>query len=306
VLPRLVATGHLNDLELDFVRKDGSILTALVNSLAIFDSAGRFVMARSSVIDISARKALEEERERQRERLASLSGRLVSVQEDERRRLSGELHDRTSPNLAALDVSLRTLARCLPLNGDGKAATLLDDAMAMLADTNESLREVCADLRPPVLDFAGLLPALQSYGQQFRRRCGIDVDVQWQGESARLDPQVESTLFRIAQEAFANCAKHAGATRVNVSIRTTASAVTMAIEDDGKGFAANDADGSRSGAGPGIVSMRERTQFLGGSLQVESVPGAGTRVSAVIPVVGGRVRASAPDFRAIALRTDLA
>lgn len=297
--PRMKELGYVRDLELDFVRRDGSILPALVNATAIHGPDGRFIMTRSTIIDMTARRAMEQERERQAAHLAALSRRLVSVQEDERRQLSAELHDRSSPNLAALDITLRTLTSHLPPTDDGEAVMLLADAAALLADTNDSIRQVCADLRPPVLDYAGLLPALQSYAQQYAGRTGLAVEMDCSGQPIRFDPHLESTLFRIAQEALTNCAKHAGAGHVCIGLGVGEEQVSMTIADDGTGFA-TDAVGAMS-PGLGLLSMRERAEFVGGSFCIESSPGRGTRVTVNIPFSPGppwvseRSRQSDPD-----------
>jgi len=282
--------GFARDLELEFIRRDGSVLPTLINVTAIYAPDGRFVMTRSVVLNVSERRALEKERERQAADLAELSHRLMSVQEDERRRLSAELHDRTSPNLAALDMNLRSLARRLPASLDGEAAMLLDDATALLADTADSIREVCADLRPPILDYAGLLPALQSYALQYSGRTGIAVELDSPSPSAmRFAPEVESTLFRIAQEALTNCAKHADADQVHIRFEVRDRQVAMEVVDDGNGFVPYTLAGGGT-PGLGLLSMRERARFAGGEVQVDSQPGRGTRLLVTIPTVTEPVR----------------
>lgn len=287
--PIMRRLGFARDLELDFVRRDGSILPTLINATAIYAPDGSFVMTRSMVLNMSERKAMEKERERQAADLAELSHRLMSVQEDERRRLSAELHDRTSPNLAALDINLRSLAKCLPAALDGEAAMLLDDATALLADTADSIREVCADLRPPILDYAGLLSALQSYALQYSGRTGIAVDLVSPSQAMRFAPEVESTLFRIAQEALTNCAKHAHADNVRIRFDVGDRRIGMEITDDGIGFVPR-ALAKGSAPGLGLLSMRERARFAGGEFQVDSRPGSGTRLYVSIPIVSDRVR----------------
>ncbi len=289
--PVMRRLGYVRDMELDFVCRDGSILPSLINATAIYAPDGSFVMNRSMMLNLTERKAMEKERERQAANLAELSHRLISVQEDERRRLSAELHDRTSPNLAALDINLRSLARRLPPGLNGEAAMLLDDATALLADTADSIRDVCADLRPPILDYAGLLPALQSYAHQFSIRTGIAVEVDCPEQPMRFAPEVESTLFRIAQEALTNCAKHAEAGQVSIRFEVRDHQVCMEITDDGIGFATHAVGEEGAAPGLGLLSMRERAQFAGGSLGVDSRPGRGTHLCVRIPVPHDSARA---------------
>ena len=243
--------------------------------------------------DVNECKCLKHEGQCQAVRLAELSHRLMSLQERERRLLSAELHDRTSANLAALEINLRSLAKCLPPGTDGDAVMLLDDAKALLTDTANSLRDVCADLRPPVLDYAGLSPALQSYAHQFSIRTGIAVAVAVDCPLVPgLAPEVESTLFRIVQEALSNCSKHADASQVSIVLTTDNEQIRLEVADDGNGFTSATALGEAT-AGLGLLAMSERAQFVGGSLRVDSCLGQGTRLFVTIPAAAAACQASA-------------
>lgn len=165
--------GALQDRELDYVRKDGTLLPVLLTTTATFDAHGRFSGSRTVVTDNSVRKQLERERTTHSARLADLSRHMVDVQENERRKLAGELHDRASPNLAALQLTLSNIARALPPPVLVELQPLLEDAQALLLDTTTGIRDICTDLRPATLDYAGLIPALHDYAQQFGRRTGI-------------------------------------------------------------------------------------------------------------------------------------
>jgi PAS domain S-box-containing protein len=282
--PMLIERGYVRDLELDFIRRDGSVLPVLINATAIYDADGRFVMTRTMVLNMTDRKTMEQERQRQALRLTDLSHRLISVQEDERRRLSTELHDRTSPNLAALDINLRSLTKKLRSKVTPDTAALLEDASALLAVTAEDVRAICAELRPPVLDYAGLVPALESYALQYSTRIGIAVTVTCQSLASRLDRELEATLYRIVQEALTNCAKHAQARQVHIGLELSDHCVDLAIVDDGIGFATDGVGQTANSSGLGLLSMRERAQFGGGSLQIQSSPGQGTRLSVRMPL----------------------
>ncbi|BAL23974.1 CheR family methyltransferase [Azoarcus sp. KH32C] len=220
--------------------------------------------------------------EEARRRIETLSRRLIAVQEMERRRLSTELHDRTSPNLAAMEIILKSLAPAMPPGLDGSVAHLFDDLTALLQDTTASIREICADLRPPVLDHAGLLPALESYAQQFTERTGVEVSVTSDNSPIRLNAEHQSLLFRIAQEALTNCAKHAEASRVAVELATRYENVVLRIADNGIGFAPDNLVGPGQRRGLGLLTMRERAEFAGGSFSVDSQPGEGTRIAVEI------------------------
>jgi signal transduction histidine kinase len=216
---------------------------------------------------------------REQERIRELSGRLVEVQEAERRELSAELHDRTSPQLAAIQINLKMLNRLLSARDTEDVKALLDDTAGLIADTTLSIREISSNLRPTVLDDGGLLPALAGYAHQFTQRTGIAVHLDTAGAAAPLTAAVQSGLFRIAQEALTNCAKHSKAR--NVSIRLSADGgppVAMMIADDGVGFDLE----HQTASGLGLLTMRERAEFLGGRFSIETKPGQGTRIQVVV------------------------
>jgi signal transduction histidine kinase len=276
-------------LEAEHRYKDGRLVPVELSKRAFNSFEARCLEA--VVRDLSGRECVKQERRCQAASFAALSHRLIALQERERRLLSAELHDLTSPNLAALEINLRSLAKSLPPGTDGETVMLLDDATALLTDTANSLRKVCADLRPPVLDYAGLSPALQSYAHQFSIRTGIAVAVDCPLVSD-LDPEVESTLFRIVQEALSNCSKHADADQVRIVLTTENRRIHLEVTDDGNGFSS--ATGPENAtAGLGLLSMSERAQFVGGSLRVDSCLGQGTRLFVTIPAAAATRQANA-------------
>jgi signal transduction histidine kinase len=220
----------------------------------------------------------ERERAAQARHMARLSRRVVSVQEEERRRLAGELHDRTGANLATINLNLRSLHSIVPDKRVERQA-LMDETRELIADTIVSIREVCSDLRPSILDHAGLLAAIDNCLMQFRRRTGVMVEVDYAGFSGRCSPETESVLFRIVQEAVLNCSKHAQASRLRLELSGNAQHLLLRLEDDGVGFDVGAVTPLTGPSGSGLLSMRERAQFLGGTLDIDSAPGKGTRIS---------------------------
>lgn len=280
---QLQKSGLLRDLELEFVRKDGTILPVLISASALYDTTGQFVMCRATTYDMTERQKMEHERARYTRRLAELSRHLVAVQEAARRQLAGELHDRTSPNLAALDINFGILARSLPKAQFAELSERLEDTQALIRDTSASIRDICADLRPPVLDYAGLGAALETYAQQFSRRTGIVVHLHCTSQNRRLAPDIESLLFRIAQESLTNCAKHAKARSIQLTLDNAHSPVVLRITDDGAGFSPDEIGKEGSSCGLGILNMREMAEFAGGKLSIQSSPGQGTCLTVEIP-----------------------
>lgn len=232
--------------------------------------------------DISERKKHQIEREAQMQLLNRLTHRLVNVQEEERRHLSEELHDRVGANLATINLNLSRIGRMLPTPDPGRLESALAETGNLLAETISSIRHYCADLRPAVLDYSGLVPALQELVQRFGRRTDIRAVFREEDMQQRLHPQTESMLFRIAQEALTNCAKHANASTVEVAISRRARTVVLEVADDGAGF-----DPAQPGARPmgmGLLTMRERAVMMGGRLSVISSAGKGTRIRVAVEI----------------------
>jgi signal transduction histidine kinase len=221
------------------------------------------------------------DRAAQGQRLAELSRRVVSVQEEERRRLASELHDRTAANLATINLNLKSIARSVPVHS-ADADALMEETRELLADTVVSIREFCGDLRPSILDYAGLQQALENFVDRFKRRTGLLGEVDHAGFTGRCPPEIESVLFRIVQEALLNCTKHAQAHMVRVVLRGDSRHLTLTVEDDGVGFDQSALALAGSNAGSGLLNMKERAAFAGGSLSIESGPGRGTRITVEI------------------------
>jgi len=292
-------SGVLRNMDVDLLRKDGTILPVLLSSTAIFDADGNFVASRTVVSDNSDRKLLEYERAAHAARLAELSGHMVDVQEHERRMLAAELHDHASPNLAALQLTLANLARALPQSVLTELEPLLDDAQALLLDTTSGIRDICTNLRPATLDYAGLIPALQDYAQQFGQRTGISVQLDTADFDLQLSPNVQSLLFRIAQEALTNCAKHAKARRIQVRLANCDTLLLMKISDDGVGFHPQQLGEPGAAPGLGLITMRERAEFAGGRFILRSHPQAGTEITVTFDHDAGCIRRGGSRQRAV-------
>lgn len=237
-------------------------------------------------LDITEQKQMEEIR-----RNEEVSRRLVALQEEERRRLAVELHDRTSPNLSALRMNLSSLTAALSEEAADKLAALQEDTAALLTDTIESIRDVSTDFRPPLLDYAGLGSALEGYARHLGRRTGIDVRVANTGPTSRLDPDLETNLFRIAQEAMINSAKHSQAQSVNVTLAQRSDAIELAVCDDGIGFDPAVASQSGYDAGYGLTAMRKRAEFIGADFRLENGLDGGMCIRVSVAARGSAVAA---------------
>lgn len=221
--------------------------------------------------------------EMQRERLRALTKRIVTAQEDERLRISRELHDEAGQALTSLKISLELIRAGLPKDQEALRQRLGD--VAGLADeTMETLRMLAHDLRPPGLDAFGLNVALEGLCYDFGVRTNLPVT--YSGvELPKLPTTVALSMYRVVQEALTNIAKHAEARAVQVFLTFEEGSLDLAIVDDGKGFSV-EADGvdPRERSGIGLVSMQERAELLGGKLEVDTAPGRGTRLKVRIPI----------------------
>lgn len=281
--PRLKKQGWIRDVELELVRRDGGIMPVLISATVVKDEHGNFLTTRSTVYDMTDRKVLEEERADHVRRMQELAHSMVDMQEQERRWLSSELHDRSSANLAAIDMNFKNLAGSLAPSALSSEQDLLADTRALLEDTTASIREICAHLRPALLDYAGLWPALESYAQQFSRRTGIDVHIEKGERYERVEPNIESKLFRIVQEALLNSAKHAQASSVEISLARERNGMVLEISDDGQGFDPDELGHGGSRPGMGLIMMRERAEFIGGKFGFETGAGQGMHIRVEIP-----------------------
>jgi two-component system sensor histidine kinase UhpB len=216
------------------------------------------------------------------ERLRDTMTLLAEAEEAERRRVVQVLHDRVGQNLTALDLNLSLVRSQLEARDLSDMCARLDGSLALLEETNARIRQVMADLRPPALDDYGLLATLRWYADQFSSRMGVDVIAWGDQEAARgLPAHVETALFRIAQEALHNTAKHAQATEATVRLSASEAAVQLTISDNGTGFAPEEVEDKRTGWG--LLTMRERAESIGARCLIQSHPGQGTCVVVTVP-----------------------
>jgi signal transduction histidine kinase len=228
-------------------------------------------------------RELNDANERLREReeaRADLLRKVISAQEDERKRIARELHDETSQALAVLVMGLEAAQDAIR---SGKTPRL-DEVKAVGVRTLDDVHRLILDLRPSVLDDLGLLSAIQWYADRHLSSRGISVRCEF-GDVSRLPPEVETALFRMCQEALTNVARHAQATAVLVQVGVEGEDVVIDIEDDGKGFDAEAASRRPDGRRPwGIMGIAERAEILGGKARIDSAPGQGTHVMVRIPL----------------------
>ena len=252
------------------------LLGGLLSTALVFAVVLSVVTTRERAVALATEIA-EDAVEAQRVNAAQIRDllrRLVYAQETERRRFSADLHDLVGQSLSVLGMGLETIRGLLGGGLPKKADQTFDQMGGLLKETMGAVREVMSDLRPPLLDDYGLYAALEWHARQMQARTGLRVEFGGEKLEPRPAAEVEAALFRIAQEALTNVAKHAGASRATISLSSQAGRVRLVVEDDGRGIAAaNDSEA----LGWGMAVMRERAAAVGGAMRVES-PGHGTRI----------------------------
>jgi two-component system, NarL family, sensor histidine kinase UhpB len=208
---------------------------------------------------------------------------IIEAQENERRRISRELHDEIGQALYAIKLNLEMLDKDLP-HATPVIRGRLGEAKSLSSQTLTAMRQLSLDLRPTILDDLGLIPTLRWYVQNFSKRLGITSNFETMGLEEKLSPQIETAFYRIVQESLNNIAKHAQADRVEISLVKRDSRIYASIQDNGKGFDLERILHPESPErGFGIVGIQERVSLLGGQMDIQTKPGFGTLISIEIP-----------------------
>jgi two-component system, NarL family, sensor histidine kinase UhpB len=214
----------------------------------------------------------------------SYAERQLSSVEEERRRIGRELHDETSQTLAATLVRLDLCDQAIQDHDAAGAHAQVVNCKTLIAHTIDEIKLLVYDLRPVMLDDFGLVPTLRWYIQSHLQGAGPDIVTDFDEADLRLPGDVETALYRVTQEALANAVKHADATKIHVRLVTKPGFVSLAVIDNGRGFGGADALHGDGHAGVGLLSIKERVELAGGSLNIESAVGRGTRLYVVIPL----------------------
>ena len=268
MLERIVRPGG----EVRYLRSQGEVVR---------NERGKPIKILVACVDITEQRHSEIALRQAAQDLHGLTRRLVQAEEAERRRLARELHDRVGQSLSALNINLDIVSR------ESHALTpalrqRLDDSLGLVDSTLQSIENVMAELRPPLLDEYGLGAALGWHAEEFSRRTGVSVAVADRDPagSKNARPEAAVALFRIAQEALNNVLKHAKATNVRLEVSATDEELILDVQDDGQGFEPATARRGRWG----MTTMRERAEAAGGQLHIASSPGEGTRIHARVPL----------------------
>ncbi len=224
---------------------------------------------------------------RLQEQLRRLSRQVLSAQEEERKEISRELHDIVAQTLTGINVRLAALKHAASLDTRDLDQNIVR-TQRLIEDSVNIVHRFARELRPAVLDDLGLIPALHSFMKHFTERTGVHTRLTAFAAVEQINMARRTVLFRVAQEALTNVARHAQASRVDVSIKKLPDGICMTIGDDGKSFHVQRILLARGSKRLGLLGMRERLEMVGGRFEVESAPGKGTTITAQIPF--GRVR----------------
>jgi PAS domain S-box-containing protein len=237
-------------------------------------------VAHSLAIAIQQARLFEQVRD-SRERLQALSRRLVEVQEEERRRLTRELHDEIGQTLTAVKINLQTMQR---LANGGVAAPRLEESIAVVERALQQVRSLALDLRPSLLDDLGLVATLRWYVDRQAQLAGFRARFLADPPEMHLVPELEVTCFRVAQEALTNVMRHAQAQEVEVRLRRQDGELELTVRDDGRGFDVQAAlDSAVAGTSMGLLGMQERVLLASGQIDIVSAPGRGTEIQVRFP-----------------------
>ena len=237
------------------------------------------VKQRTSELEKLDQKLREQNKER-----GDLLGKIISTQEDERKRIARELHDEVGQSITSLMIGFRLLET----NDPEKMRQGIANLKRLSASTLDEVRHLALELRPSSIDDLGLVAALQQYVRDYSEKFMVNADFQSSGfEGKRLRPELEIALYRIIQEALTNVAKHSEASKVSVLMSIRNESIVAIVEDNGKGFDADSLLASRTTEKKlGLYGMQERASLIGGVLTIEATPGKGTTIFLEVPLKG--------------------
>ena len=225
------------------------------------------------------------------EQLRNLSHQILHAQEQERGRISRELHDEIAQTLMGINAHLETLVQEAEANTNG-IPQKIKRTQRLVERSMDIVHRFARQLRPTALDDLGLIAALQAFMNEFTKRTGIHIRFTnlASGRIEQLNNDVRTVFYRVAQEALTNVARHAQASHVEVNLEKLPDALCLKIKDNGKSFQPQRILGSKRNGRLGLLGMRERLEMVGGRFSVESAPGKGTTVQAQIPLANCRTR----------------
>ncbi|EDY17900.1 multi-sensor signal transduction histidine kinase [Chthoniobacter flavus Ellin428] len=285
ILSRIGAAESVVHFETVRIRKDGSCVDISATISPINDSAGKIVGASQIARDITEQKRALEQLRNSHAQLRELTGRLHAAREEERGRISREIHDVLAQQLTRLKMDLSWIDKRLAQSVDETTRQALGEKVRSATELVDSsigaVQHIATELRPVVLDALGLAAAVEWQVTQFQEHTGVQCQVDIDGEEPRLPHDHATGLFRILQETLTNVMRHAGATLVEVSLRMEPDILTLSVRDNGRGITAGELSNMHS---IGLLGMRERALLFGGKVTIHGIPEKGTTVVVTMPL----------------------
>jgi PAS domain S-box-containing protein len=271
-----------HEIQFRIRKSDGQIRWIEHACQSVRGPQGEFLGFRVSNRDVTERKRAEELLQRSQEELRRLSTRLLSVQEEERKRIARELHDGIGQSLSAIKFLLENRLQMMKKNSAPGELQPLESMIPMLQNAIEEVRQMQTDLRPPTLDDLGIRATLSWFCREYQRiYSGIRIEQEIEVQENEIPHDLKTVIYRVLQEAMNNVAKHSGAKGVRLSLAKKNGWIQLRVEDNGSGFDPRKVlSEERTGYGFGLTSMRERTELSGGSFSIESIQGRGTILQA--------------------------
>ncbi|HYA11402.1 MAG TPA: PAS domain-containing protein [Thermodesulfovibrionales bacterium] len=261
------------------VLPDGTVRIVHEQAEVTFNEAGNPIRMIGTVLDITDNKKAEEELKESYGQLRELSAHLRSVREEERTNIAREIHDELGQVLTALKIDVSMLSN--KLYPDSKLLEKTESIIKRIDETIQSVKRICAELRPTILDHFGLSAAIEWHVEGFESRTGIKCDVPFEPREIVLDQDLTTSVFRICQEALTNVARHANATEVKISLRLKDGNIRLEVRDNGKGFKEKQFSDPKSF---GLIGIKERVNFLGGNVKINGIRDKGTTITINIPL----------------------
>ncbi len=276
---RNVFNNHSNQTELRVLgNKKQSAVQVRLQSAIVEEIEGGSTFCRTALIDITERTRAEEALRKAHDAVQFFASQCLTAQETERKRIAAELHDSIAASLATMKLRIGIIVEEMK-QGNGHPESL-EEVASEITEVNNEVRRIMTDLRPPILDNLGIIPALDWFCREYRKiYSDISVEKQVGISEHEVPDSLKTPIFRISQEAMNNVAKHSRASLVNLSLRKEDDQILLTIEDNGQGF-----DPETVRRGLGLSTMQERSELSGGTWNIESVKGAGTNIRCTWPL----------------------
>ena len=271
--------GFVRDFEVKYRTRDGREIDCLVTTTVRRASDGTVIGYQGITRDITDRKRMEKQLRDHHRELRSLAAQLAVSEDRERRRIAADLHDRIGQTLAVSQLKIEALRHA----AEGDRDTLMADLHDLIDQMDNDVRSLTFDLSPPVLYELGLVPGLQWLSEQINGQHGLEVTVTTEGDCEVLDEDLRVSLFRCIRELLVNVARHADTSAASVLLQRDKTQLHVVVADEGIGFDNRNLSPAEDRSGFGLFSVQERMTHAGGSLEIESATGKGTRCALMIP-----------------------